>query len=331
MSSRALSLATVLLLIGCAVAERAWAQATNLEAGKTPSQLFAQTCNACHKSPRGLLKSVPASSLPGFLRQHYTTSSDMAGVLASYLVSNGATDTRYSGGQPPKGGKEANSSAAPSGAPDQLDRSGRRQNPRPPQDVAGSEESKPDAETAQAKRQARPGAAQEGAKEIPAEAANERGPDGRKLSAKQKLSKRSKPGGEEAAKSEAAKQSPPAADEKPKNETTKVETGKDEGKAESTKPALETKPDAAKTEPGKSESAKAEPPKEGTPILRPDPVPPVTPASTAPAKPLESAAASGSAEPAVTKAPEPSPAVAASAPPSPPVAPAGPPAPPISQ
>src|SRR3954463_7677611 len=102
MSSRALSLATVLFLIGFGATDAALAQATNLEAGKSPSQIFAGTCNACHKTPRGLLKSVPASSLPGFLRQHYTTSSDMASVLASYLVSNGATDTRYQGKDQPK-------------------------------------------------------------------------------------------------------------------------------------------------------------------------------------------------------------------------------------
>ena len=77
----------------------------NLEAGKSPSQIFAGTCNACHKSPRGLLKTVPASSLPGFLRQHYTTSSDMASVLSSFLVSNGATDTRYQAKDQPKDSK----------------------------------------------------------------------------------------------------------------------------------------------------------------------------------------------------------------------------------
>src|SRR5215510_8795446 len=102
MLSRALSLATVLLLIGWFVP--ALAQ-ENLDAGKTPSQLFAGTCNACHKSPRGLLKTVSPSSLPGFLRQHYTTSSNMAGALSAYLVSNGATDTRY--GEAPKGAKGA--------------------------------------------------------------------------------------------------------------------------------------------------------------------------------------------------------------------------------
>src|SRR5262245_26846442 len=94
MLSRALSLATVTLLVGSLTAVAVHA-VENLEAGKSPAQIFAGTCNACHKSPRGLLKSVPASSLPGFLRQHYTTSSDMASVLSSYVVSNGATDTRF--------------------------------------------------------------------------------------------------------------------------------------------------------------------------------------------------------------------------------------------
>ena len=81
MLSRALSLATVTLLIGCLAAIPVRAQ--NLEAGKSPSQIFSGTCTACHKSPRGLLKTVPAGSLPGFLRQHYTTSSDMAKELSA--------------------------------------------------------------------------------------------------------------------------------------------------------------------------------------------------------------------------------------------------------
>src|SRR5437879_2649139 len=130
MLGRALSLATVTLLIGGFATGAAHAQATNLEAGKSPSQIFAGTCTACHKSPRGLLKSVPASSLPGFLRQHYTTSSDMASVLSSYLVSNGATDTRYQGKdakQGKDGAKEGTKEAARAPA-DQ----GAKQPPRPP-------------------------------------------------------------------------------------------------------------------------------------------------------------------------------------------------------
>src|ERR1700687_5517728 len=97
MLSRALSLATVTLLIGCFAADPALAQAQNLEAGKSPSQIFTGTCTASHKGPRGLLKTVPAGSLQGFLKQHYTTSPEMASLLAAFLVSNGATDTRYGG------------------------------------------------------------------------------------------------------------------------------------------------------------------------------------------------------------------------------------------
>ena len=144
MLSRALSLATVMLLIGCFAADPAQAQAQNLEAGKSPSQIFAGTCTACHKSPRGLLKTVPAGSLPGFLRQHYTTSREMASLLAAFLVSNGAADTRYVGGQP-KPGKDEKPEAKPGGAPEQLDRFGRRLRPAPPQEAA-----KPEAEPREA-------------------------------------------------------------------------------------------------------------------------------------------------------------------------------------
>src|SRR5713101_7793768 len=119
MLSRALSLATVTLLIGCFAAIPV--QAQNLDAGKSPSQIFAGTCTACHKTPRGLLKTVPAGSLPGFLRQHYTTSGDMASLLSSFLVSTssclallfcpcrgakGAIDARY-GATDRKQGKDA--------------------------------------------------------------------------------------------------------------------------------------------------------------------------------------------------------------------------------
>src|SRR5579863_7003405 len=95
MSSRARMFAAVTLLISCLAGSSAWAQAQNLEAGKSASQLFAGTCNACHKSPRGLLKTVSPGSLPGFLREHYTTSGDMASQLSAFLISNGAGDARY--------------------------------------------------------------------------------------------------------------------------------------------------------------------------------------------------------------------------------------------
>jgi hypothetical protein len=334
MLSRALSIATVTLLIGCFAAIPVRAQ--NLEAGKSPAQIFAGTCNACHKSPRGLLKTVQAGSLPGFLRQHYTTSSEMASLLSAFLVSNGATDTRYVGTQPKAASKDAKQEARPAGPPDQLDRFGRRLRPAPPPtpEVAKPEEpqqaSKPDDAAPSgrnAKRLARPGEAPDAAKpaidgQAPAQAALEPGPDGRKAGSKQKLGKRGKPGVEEAPKTDAARDEPakgePASDDASKSETAKGEGGK---------PADEPK----------SESAKIEPPKEGgsgeTPALRADPVPPVTPAPTA-SPAVSAAVSSGMPEPATppsAPAELPAPAVTASAPPLPPVAPAGPPAPPISQ
>jgi hypothetical protein len=324
MLSRALSLATVTLLIGCFAVIPVEAQ--NLEAGKSPSQIFAGTCNACHKSPRGLLRTVPAGSLPGFLRQHYTTSGDMASLLSAFLVSNGAADTRHAGTQP----KQAkDSEAKPATLPDQLDRFGRRL--RPPAPLT-QQTVRPDA--AGLSPQAEPGQPGRNAKRLgrPGEVAD---------AARAKLSKRGKPGGEEppkaeaprtdAAKTDAAK--PDAGkEEAPKGETVKSaastgETAKDEG----------SKPEGAKPSGEGTSEAKIEAPKETdsgeSPVPRADPVPPVTPAQTPPA--VSAAVSSGLPEPA----PEPSaapvqpapPAVTASVPPPPPIAPAGPPAPPISQ
>src|ERR1700761_3333448 len=122
MSGRTLALAAVTLLIGCCMGALDGAQAQNLEAGKSPAQLFASSCTVCHKSPRGLLKTVPAGSLPGFLREHYTTSPDMATVLSSYLIANGAADPRSPDSDGRKAphkqrvGKRAKPSAEKSGA-----------------------------------------------------------------------------------------------------------------------------------------------------------------------------------------------------------------------
>ena len=142
MLSRALSLATVTLLIGCLTAGAARA-VENLDAGKSPSQIFSNTCSACHKSPRGLLKNTSPSSLPGFLRQHYTTGTDMASVLSSYLISNGAADPRYQGKD-----QQKQKDAKQDGRPDQPDRLGRRQPPAAP----AQEASRPNADGAPARR-----------------------------------------------------------------------------------------------------------------------------------------------------------------------------------
>jgi hypothetical protein len=60
--------------------------AQDFTAGKTPAQLFASDCSACHRSPDGLGKKYNAGSLTGFLRAHYTTKQESAGALAKYVM-----------------------------------------------------------------------------------------------------------------------------------------------------------------------------------------------------------------------------------------------------
>ena len=325
MLSRTLSLATVTLLIAGFPAVPALAQNQNLEAGKSPSQIFAGTCTACHKGPRGLLRTVSPSSLQGFLRQHYTTSPDMASLLAGFLVSNGAADTRRLADQP-KSGKPN---------PDGIAEPGRQGH--------GARRSV---------RSEEPGAA-EG--QTPAQVSNERG------SPKQKLSKRAKSGAEEAPKAEAAKTDaakteaakPDSAKEEPTkteanqgdapksetaNEAVKSEGDKPQGNADSNQ-AGDTKvePATPQADSGKSEGAGIERPGESSKSQTPasDSIPsetavpapatgsvPVTNVTTEPA-----AAAVGPS----TESARPSQAVAISASTPPAVAPAGPPLPPISR
>lgn len=116
MLGRALILAAVTFAFGCFATLPASAQ--NLEAGKPPSQIFSSTCSLCHKSARGLLKSVGPGSLPGFLRQHYTTSTDMASAMSAYVLSNGAANAPVAGGNLTRQGQEAKSGPKPSAGPD---------------------------------------------------------------------------------------------------------------------------------------------------------------------------------------------------------------------
>ncbi len=321
MSSRVRVFAAVTILVNCVAGPAAWAQAQNLEAGKSPSQLFAGTCNACHKSPRGLLKTVSPGSLPGFLRDHYTTGSDMASQLSTYLISNGAADNRQA-----KQGSDARQGLGT----EQSDRPGRRSRNAPSEEAA-----RPDTDSTQndngrqgRRRLARPGEGPEETRRAldgPPQAI-ERGPDARKLTAKPR---RWKPGTEDApsASDETPKVGPAAGDQArdPAKEQAKGESGKEEGaKAAGARPD-ENKPEAARLEASKDMSAGEKP------VARRDPVPPVTSAPPAPAAGAMSTPVVAPGPSAPTKAPsEPadSPAVTASAPPPPP---AGPPAPPISR
>jgi hypothetical protein len=114
-------------MIGVALAATAAsAQAqSNLDAGKSPAQIFSNTCNACHRSARELKQTSP-----GFLREHYTTGAQEAATMAAYLASVGSDPRAVQQRRPPTLG--AGQAAATDGAP------------RPPQAMpGGSEQGRP--------------------------------------------------------------------------------------------------------------------------------------------------------------------------------------------
>ena len=326
MSSRARIFAAVTLLAGCLAGPAAWAQAQNLDAGKSASQLFAGTCNACHKSPRGLLKTVSSGSLAGFLREHYTTGGEMASQLASYLISNGASDSRQT--------KQGVGS-------DQADRPGRKSGNVPGQEAARPDDTPPppgNGVRQSRKRLTPPTEQPEEGRSVanaPAQPDVERGPDGRKLPAKQRNRLGKPPGAEEPSMANEPPKTEPATTESSADDKAKVEPKQEMGNAGAKPDAQSKAADEVKPQPVKSEAAKIEAPKDSASgMVRRDPVPPVTPAPAAAATsaPAPAVASGGSSEQAAPRPPAPAApppaAVTASAPPP---SADGPPAPPISR
>jgi hypothetical protein len=59
---------------------------TNLDQGKSASQIFSAACIECHKSTSVLAKRKSAASVAEFLREHYTTNGAQAAALAAYVT-----------------------------------------------------------------------------------------------------------------------------------------------------------------------------------------------------------------------------------------------------
>jgi hypothetical protein len=89
---------------------------SNLDAGKSAAQIFADTCNACHRSARELRQTHA-----GFLRDHYTTGMREAAAMAAYLAAVGS-DPRAVQRRPAPvmGAGRAAPEAAPRTSPDQA-------------------------------------------------------------------------------------------------------------------------------------------------------------------------------------------------------------------
>ena len=104
----------------------AYAQQTNLDQGKSASQLFAGSCAECHKAARGLAKGKSADAVAAFLREHYTTGRDQAAALAAYIVGGRDTvATPAPAKKPPERASASTEEAKPEAKPD------KRQKPKP--------------------------------------------------------------------------------------------------------------------------------------------------------------------------------------------------------
>ena len=98
------------------------ADAQNLDSGKSPAKLFADSCATCHRNARTLAKGRFRLTLFLFLKEHYSSNSSSAWALASYLESVDSAPR----------GRSRNAAAKPS-PPARSSRSGLR----PPEPVPG--------------------------------------------------------------------------------------------------------------------------------------------------------------------------------------------------
>jgi hypothetical protein len=103
-----LALGATVALPGAALAQ------TDYSRGKTPPQLFASDCSACHRSPQGLAAGRDARALTAFLHDHYTTKIEWAGLLANYLVGVGGAKSQRA---PVTSPTAAPAATAPAAAP----------------------------------------------------------------------------------------------------------------------------------------------------------------------------------------------------------------------
>ena len=103
-----LMMAPVLALAGPCYAQG------NIDAGRSPAQIFADTCAACHRDARELSR---ASAF--FLRQHYTSGSDQAAMMAGYLARLPPPEPRAAQSKRGPGAAAANSAEAAKQLPGQ--------------------------------------------------------------------------------------------------------------------------------------------------------------------------------------------------------------------
>ncbi len=108
----------------------AMAQAqTNIDQGKSASQLFSNSCAECHKAPHALAKGKSAAAVAQFLSEHYTTGRDQAAALAIYVTSGRDTVASPAPGRKPRPGEAANGKPRRPGETEATSSGGSMMNP----------------------------------------------------------------------------------------------------------------------------------------------------------------------------------------------------------
>jgi hypothetical protein len=88
----------------------------SIDAGKSPAQMFADTCSNCHRRPQELRRASAS-----FLRQHYTPGAQEAAAMANYLAAIPAAKDRPKA--EPKERAKAQAAHEPPERPSAQDRS----------------------------------------------------------------------------------------------------------------------------------------------------------------------------------------------------------------
>ena len=108
----------------------AMAQAqTNIDQGKSASQLFGNSCAECHKAPHALAKGKSTAAVAQFLNEHYTTGRDQAAALAIYVTSGRDTVASPVPGRKPSPGEAANAKPRRHGEAEATSTGGSMMNP----------------------------------------------------------------------------------------------------------------------------------------------------------------------------------------------------------
>ena len=102
---------------------------TNIDQGKSASQLFGYSCAECHKAPHALAKGKSTAAVAQFLNEHYTTGRDQAAALAIYVTSGRDTVASPVPGRKPRPGEAANAKPRRHGESEATSTGGSMMNP----------------------------------------------------------------------------------------------------------------------------------------------------------------------------------------------------------